>query len=179
MLGLYLKAFHVVFVVTWFAGLFYIVRLFVHFKESEKLDIQAQKVLKKQYQKMAKGLWLGITYPSMLLTLILGTALAHTYGFWAMKWLHLKLAFVLGLVCYHFYCAKLYRDVMSDALKISSFQLRLYNELASVFLFAIVFIVIFKNLIFQASFTIGIILLILLLVIAIYLFQKKRTQGNG
>jgi len=178
LIGLYLKAFHIVFVVTWFAGLFYIVRLFVHYVEAQKQGIEAQKILQTQYIKMAKGLWLGITYPSMILTLIFGFSLLYYFNYWQQPWMWLKLSFVALLLGYHFYCGVLYNKMISNKLTLSSFHLRLYNELASVLLFAIVFTVIFKYAIFSSLFGLLLIIISLLLLIAVYLFKVKRAKNK-
>ena len=176
MLGFYLKAFHIIFVVTWFAGLFYIVRLFVHYAEANQRPELERKILQEQYKKMAKGLWLGIAYPSMILTIILGFSLLYYFNYWKMPWMHLKLAFVGLLVAYHFYCGTLYRQVQNDTLVKTSFFLRIYNELASVLLIAIVFTIVFKYAVFSSAFGLLLIGLCILLIIAVYLFKLKRAK---
>ncbi len=179
MIGYYLKAFHIVFVVTWFAGLFYFVRLLVHYKEADKHDQSVKTALRAQFKKMGKGLWLGITYPSMVLTLIFGFSLVYYYNFWTMPWMHVKFSFVVGLLLYHFYCGYLYNQMQSDALRVSSFTLRVYNELATVFLFGIVFTVVFKQQIFSSLFGVALIALALALLVAVYLFKLKRATRNN
>ena len=94
-MNLYVLAFHIIFVVTWFAGLFYIVRLFIYHAEAEKKTEPERSILQKQYKLMEKRLWYGITWPSMLGTYILGGWLLYeSYGINMPAWLLLKLAFV-------------------------------------------------------------------------------------
>ena len=94
---LYIKALHIIFIVTWFSGMFYIVRLFVYHSEAaEKLEPE-RSILSKQYKIMIKRLWLGITYPSAVLTLIFGTSMWYLLGV-TPEWLVIKLCFVVNPV---------------------------------------------------------------------------------
>ena len=94
-----IKALYIIFVVTWFAGLFYIVRLFVYLAEAKDRPQNEQDVLIPQYQLMAKRLWYGITWPSMILALTFGTWMIIDYPtFLKLPWMHVKLTFVLGLL---------------------------------------------------------------------------------
>src|SRR5215467_13070915 len=104
----YLKAIHIIFIVTWFAGLFYIVRLFIYNTEANEKPEPEKSILNNQLGLMSRRLWFGITWPSAILTLILGPATMFYEG-WntslfqpAGQWLLIKLIFVLGLYAYHF-----------------------------------------------------------------------------
>src|ERR1017187_5529456 len=98
----YLLALHIIFVVTWFSGLFYIVRLFVYHAEAEKKIEPEKSILQKQYKLMEKRLWYGITWPSMIGTYVFGFwMLYENYGLNIPAWLLLKLSFVFGLTLYH------------------------------------------------------------------------------
>ncbi len=145
---LYIKALHIIFVVTWFSGLFYIVRLFIYHVEAKQKPEPEKKILLDQFKLMEYRLWYFITVPSMYLTLFTGIWLA--WGFFAdignYPWLILKLSLVLGLVLYHFKCGSILRKLKSDQPTLSSFQMRLLNEVATLFLFAIVFVIVLKNL---------------------------------
>src|SRR5690606_39811341 len=105
----YIKALHIIFIVTWFSGMFYIVRLFIYNREAFDRPEQERLVLQKQFSIMIKRLWLGITWPSAILTLILGGCLFYLYYDKIPTWLWVKLAFVLGLYLYHFSLHKIYK----------------------------------------------------------------------
>jgi len=141
----YILALHIIFVVTWFAGLFYIVRLFIYHVEAEELPEEERKILQRQYKIMESRLWYFITVPSMLFTLLFGCWLLYYFNYWLQPWMHLKLAFVVGLLLYHFRCGIIFKGLQRDEIHHSSFSLRLWNEVATLLLVAIIFIVVFKN----------------------------------
>lgn len=143
----YLKALHIIFIVTWFAGLFYIVRLFIYHVEAEDEDDNAKAILQKQYKIMSRRLWYGITWPSAILTLIFATWLLSTnFSFYmSQPWMHIKLTFVVALYLYHLACQRIFSQLQKNEIKYSSFKLRIWNEVATVLLFAIVFLVVLKN----------------------------------
>lgn len=137
-----LKALHLIFVITWFAGLFYIVRLFIYHVEARDSDI-----LKDQFKIMERRLWYGITWPSAVLTLILGPTLM--FGYYGTitnlpSWLLIKLGLVGLLFLYHLSCGKILKELKNDQLKYTSKQLRFWNEVPTLFLFLIVFLAVFK-----------------------------------
>lgn len=144
----HIKAIHIIFVTSWFAGLFYLPRLFVyHTEANEKPEIERQ-ILQKEYKRMQKVLFNAIMVPAMWLTIISGTTMIYWLwwdSFASQAWLHLKLSFVIGLVFYHFYCRKIILELQNDKYRFTGFQLRLFNEIATIFLFAIVFLVVLKN----------------------------------
>src|SRR5690349_36300 len=98
---LYIKALHIIFITTWFAGLFYVVRLFIYNTEAEQRSEPEKTILHNQFSIMIKRLWLGITWPSAVLTLIFGLWMFYLYGTLP-TWLIIKLVFVVGLYLYHF-----------------------------------------------------------------------------
>ena len=98
---LYIKALHNIFIVTWFAGLFYMPRLFIYNTEALEKPEAARQALQEQFTVMIKRLWYGITWPSAILTLIFGSATWYKMGALP-AWLMIKLAFVVGLYGYHF-----------------------------------------------------------------------------
>lgn len=144
----HIKAIHIIFVTSWFAGLFYLPRLFVYHTEANEKSQMERDILQKEYQRMEKILFNAIMIPAMWLTIISGITMVY-WTWWdsfaAHGWLHLKLLFVVGLVIYHFFCRKLILELRQDKFRFTGFQLRLYNEIATVFLFAIVFLVVLKN----------------------------------
>jgi protoporphyrinogen IX oxidase len=171
---LYIKSLHIIFVVTWFAGLFYIVRLFVYFVETDKMEEPTRSILRTQYKLMQRRLWYGITWPSAIITLILGSTLIFQYGF-IPDWLWLKLIFVSGLYAYHFYCHKIFKQHQIGIIGLNSNQLRIFNEVATLFLFAIVFLVILKNSYSWIYGIVGLAILATVLMAGIYVYKKLRN----
>jgi len=173
---LYLKALHIIFVVTWFAGLFYIVRLFIYYTEANEEEEPKRSILQYQFQIMMKRLWFGITWPSALLTAIFGFWLLNTLNWWGQPFMHLKLTFVLFLYVYHFLCHRLFKQLIAGIVKYSSNQLRIWNEVATLFLVAIVFIVVLKDLTNWIYGLVGLVLFSVLLMLAIRIYKRLRED---
>lgn len=176
----YILSLHIIFIVTWFAGLFYIVRLYIYHTEAELKPEPEKKILQTQYKLMERRLWFGITWPSMFLTIIFGGWLL-----WLKPWylsqgfFILKLCFVGGLILYHFQCHSIYKQLKNDIIKYTSFKLRLWNEVATVFLVAIVFLIILRS---NTGFIWGMIGLIIFsatLILAIQIYKKSREKKEG
>ena len=131
---LWLKAFHVIFMVAWFAGIFYLPRLFVNHAETKSKEVA------EQLKGMEKRLLYFIT-PFAILTVVLGLALIYFYGhawFVASKWLHIKLSLVILLLIYHGYCFKLLKTFQQDKNTRSGKFYRIFNEIPVLTLFAII-----------------------------------------
>ncbi len=176
---LYIKALHIIFIVTWFAGLFYIVRLFIYMMEAhESAKEPARSILLDQYKIMSKRLWYGITWPSAVLTLIMGLGLLITYGYhnYMPDWLWIKIGFVVGLYVYHFICQQLFGKLQRGEQIWSSQKLRGWNEVATVFLIAIVFLVVLRSTLSMAYGIVGLIIISALLMLAINLYKKARKS---
>jgi putative membrane protein len=141
---LYIKALHVIFVVTWFSGLFYVVRLFIYNQEAQEKPEEEKNVLQKQFGIMIKRLWIGITWPSCILSLIFGIWLLFFYDTIPI-WLWIKLGFVTGLLLYHISLHFLYMQQSKKIFRYSSFQLRIWNELATIFLVAIIMLAVVRS----------------------------------
>lgn len=147
----YLKAFHIIFVVTWFAGMFYIVRLFIYNTEAQAKAEPERAILTNQFQIMIRRLWLGITWPSAIATAVFGPWIMYHIGWHrtllvdAGTWLLVKLFFVLLLFGYHYTLHKIYREQMKGVYRYTSQQLRIWNEVATVFLVAIVMLATVKT----------------------------------
>ncbi|KAA9341048.1 CopD family protein [Adhaeribacter soli] len=169
---------HIIFVVTWFAGLFYIVRLFIYFAEAAEKPEPEKNILQNQFKLMQKRLWYGITWPSAMLTLIFGVWMLYLYsGFQNIPtWLWLKIAFVIGLFLYHFSCHKIFKQQQAGLVKQSSTQLRIWNEVATLFLFAIVFLVVLKNSLDFIWGIVGLVLFGVILMLAIRIYKRLRTK---
>lgn len=173
----YIKALHIIFVVTWFAGLFYIVRLFIYHTEAEAKPEPEKEILQKQYKLMEKRLWYGITWPSMVLTLIFGLLMLWEMPvFLYQAYFVLKLCFVGGLVLYHFQCHAMFKQLQQDVVKHSSFKLRLWNELATLFLFAIVFLIVLKSNSGLIWGMLGLIIFAVTLMLAVKIYKKSREK---
>jgi putative membrane protein len=169
----YIKALHIIFVVTWFAGLFYIVRLFVYSAEANEKQEPERGILLKQFSIMQKRLWYGITWPSAILTLIFGTWMGFLFGSLP-SWLLVKLLFVLGLFIYHLFLHSIFSQQQKFIFRWNSQQLRIWNEVATLFLVAIVMLAVVKQLI---SFVWGILVLValgILLFAAIKVYRRFR-----
>lgn len=179
---LYIKSLHLIFVVTWFAGLFYIVRLFIYQTEAKDKEPHEKEVLIPQFKVMQSRLWYGITWPSAILASFFAFWLLYEQASWlAMPWMHLKLGFVLGLYVYFAWCQRTYNQLKKDVYKYSSLQLRIWNEGATVFLVAIVFIVILKDTLSWIWGLFGIVVFALMLMLGIRLyknFREKKAQQN-
>jgi protoporphyrinogen IX oxidase len=141
---LYIKALHIIFIVTWFSGMFYIVRLFIYITEAQEKTEVEKRILTAQFSIMIKRLWLGITWPSAVLTLIFGVWMA-TYFNPIPLWLWIKIGFVAALYAYHFTLQKIYGEEMKGIFRFSSSQLRIWNEVATILLIAIVMLVTVKE----------------------------------
>ena len=171
---LYIKALHIIFIVTWFSGMFYIVRLFIYNREANNKQEPERSILQNQFSIMIKRLWLGITWPSAVLTLILGFWLLHLYP--AMPiWLWIKLGFVLLLYLYHFSLHLIYKQQLKGIFKYSSQQLRVWNEVATIFLISIVMLVVVKQGLSVLWGLLGLVLFIVLLFSAISIYKKLRN----
>ena len=171
----YIKALHIIFVVTWFSGLFYIVRLFIYSAEANAKPEPDRTILVNQFSIMQKRLWYGITWPSAILTLIFGTWIGILYGSLPF-WLILKLCFVLGLFLYHLSLNTIFLQQQKQNFKWSSQKLRMWNELATVFLLCIVMLVVVKQLINVAWGIAGLIAFVAVLMLAIKLYKKYRKD---
>ena len=169
----YIKALHIIFVVTWFSGLFYIVRLFVYSAEANKKPEPERSILLKQFSIMQKRLWYGITWPSAILTLIFGTWIGLIYGSLP-TWLLIKLFFVAGLFAYHIFLHFIFLQQQKENFRWTSQQLRIWNEVATIFLVSIVMLAVVKQLL-SIVWAIGVLIIFTaLLLLAIKLYTRFR-----
>lgn len=149
MLYTILKAFHIVFMVSYFAGIFYLVRLFVYYKDTDDFEDAKKQILREQYVFMARRLWNIITVPAGIIMLVSGLSLIFlNVGLMKTPWFHLKLTFLLGLAVYHYWCWKKVlqmKNLKGDLLPIKNVKLRQANEIATFILFLVVFTVILKS----------------------------------
>lgn len=171
----YIKALHIIFIVTWFSGMFYIVRLFIYNTEAGEKDAVEKEILRKQFATMIRRLWLGITWPSAILTLIFGAWMVILLGT-IPQWLWIKLIFVIGLYGYHFSLQHIYKRQLRGRFDYSSQQLRIWNEVATIFLVAIVMLAVVKQSISLVWGLTGIILLSIVLLSAVKIYKYLRKK---
>lgn len=171
----YIKALHIIFIVTWFSGMFYIVRLFIYNTEAGDKSDPEKQILRDQFSIMIRRLWYGITWPSAVLTLIFGGWLISLYGNIPF-WLWIKIGFVLGLYAYHFSLHHIFRQQMKGVFNYSSQKLRIWNEVATIFLFAIVMLVVVKQAMSLWWGVGGLLLFAIVLMVAIKVYKKLRSK---
>ena len=173
----YIKSLHLIFVITWFAGLFYIVRLFVYQIEANEKPSPEREILLKQYKIMTYRLWFIITWPSAVLATIFALWLLHLMPEWLqMPWMQVKLGFVVLLFAYHFKCHQIYKQLQNDEFKYSSNFMRLWNEGATIILFSVVFLVILKNAFNWIYGVIGIVLFSVLIMLGFKFYKRIRKK---
>ncbi len=174
---LYLKAIHIIFVVSWMAGLFYIVRLFVYHIEANERPENERLILQKQFEIMQHKLWTIITTPAMILAVLAGIGMLYINpGLLQEHWMQVKLAFVLGLLIYHFICQNIIKQLKQGIFRWTSTQLRIWNELATIFLVAIVFTVILKSAVDWVYGLIGLILFAVIIMSAVKIYKYYRLK---
>ena len=173
----YIKSLHLIFVITWFAGLFYQPRLFIYHIEASKKESPEKEILEKQLKLMARRLWYIITWPSAILATTFAVWLLILMPSWlSQSWMLIKLGFVLLLILYHFKTHQMFLQLQKDVINYSSVFMRLWNEGATLFLFAIVFLAILKSSIHWIFAFGGIIGLIVFLALGIKLYKKYRSK---
>lgn len=173
----YYKALHLIFVITWFAGLFYIPRLFVYQIEASQKPSPEKEILGKQLKLMAKRLWFIITWPSAVLATIFAIILLLLQPIWLQQpWMHLKLVFVALLFIYHFKCHQLFKQLQKDTVKWTSNQMRLFNEGSTIILFSIIFIVMLRNTLNWIFGVVGLLLLMIILMLGYKIYQRFRKK---
>lgn len=173
-----IKAIHIIFMVSYFAGIFYLVRLFVYEKDTEIKEEIEKQILKSQYLFMIRRLWNIIIIPAGSIMLFTGLLMLFSTDFFLLKqpWIHIKLTLLLGLLFYHLYCWKKINSLKKGHNNSSSIQLRMINEIATIFLFLIVFVVILKTQIFDVwkELSIGFVILFAIMFAIVKLVNKKK-----
>lgn len=175
---LYIKALHLIFVITWFAGLFYIPRLFVYHIEASRKPDPEKNILVPQLQLMTRRLWYIITWPSAVL--------ASLFAFWLLflrpvlleeNWMLVKLGFVVLLYAYHYKCHLIFKELQNNVVKWSSNQMRLWNEGSTLILFAVIFLVVVRDAVNWIYGVIGIFLLSIILMLGFKMYQRIRSKN--
>jgi len=174
----YLLALHIIFIVTWFSGMFYIVRLFIYATEANAQPEIEKQILQKQFRLMSKRLWYGITWPSAVLTLIFGPLVmwqgGWLFSFSTQHWLHIKLLFVILLYLYFFSLHRIYKQQQGNVFKNSAQKLRIWNEVATIFLVAIIMLAVVKQALSWIWGLAGLAAFIVVLMLAIKVYKRIR-----
>lgn len=174
----YIKSLHLIFVITWFAGLFYIPRLFVYQIEAFHRPSPEKEILGKQLKLMAKRLWFIITWPSAILATIFAVWLLILIpDYLSQSWMHVKLTFVFLLFIYQYKTHIYYKQLQKDEVKVTSNFMRIWNEGATFILFAVVFLVILKSSINWIFGVIGIVVLGILIMLGFKLYKNIRSKN--
>lgn len=173
----YIKALHIIFVVCWFAGLFYSVRLFVYYAEGQHRPTNEQQILLPQYELMIRRLFFVITYPAGILTTLLGMVLISlNQVYLSQGWIYIKVFFVLLLWLYHFRCHTYVKQIEEKRFRKSGKYFRIWNEGATLLLFSIVFLVVLKDSFQWLYGVVGLVGLAVLLMLGIKYYAKKRKH---
>lgn len=173
------KAFHLIGIVVWFAGLFYLVRLFVYHAEAQQEPEPARSILQKQYGIMEQRLYSIITTPGMILTVAMAIGLISTEPeILKSSWLHIKLAFVVLLIGYHHFCKSIMKKLATGECKWTGQQFRALNEAPTVLLVLIVLLAVFKNNLPLDATTWLVAGLVVTMVASIQLYAKKRRKDR-
>lgn len=177
MIYLISKSIHIIGVVSWFAGLFYLVRLFVYFREAADLPEDEKRILQNQYEIMIRRLYQIITTPAMVITLAAGiTMLGMNPDLLSQPWMVAKLALVASLLVYHWYCGRIVRHLHDNTIKWQPFRFRLFNEVATILLVSIVFLVVMKNTFNALYGLIGFIIFAIVLFAAASWYKSRRKS---
>lgn len=176
---LYIKSLHLIFIVTWFAGLFYIVRLFVYQIEASQKSSPEKEILGNQLKIMAARLWNIITWPSMILAVVFGIwMLFINSALLNLPWMQVKLVFVGLLILYQFKCHQIFKQLQNGVVKHSSNYMRLFNEVPTLILFAVIFLVILKSAVNWIYGTVGIFVFALMLMMGFKIYKRIREKKN-
>lgn len=175
-----LLALHIIFVVSWFAALFYIVRLFIYHAEADKKEEPVRSILQTQYKIMEKRLWYIIGWPAMILTTVFGTwMLVKHPHLLEQPFMHVKLGLVAGLILYHLSCQRILVQLSKNQIKSTSFKLRLWNEVATIFLVAIVFTVMLKDAMNWIWGVLGFVAFGVVIMLAVKMYKRSRDKQKS
>jgi putative membrane protein len=176
---LLVKTIHIVAVVSWFAGLFYLGRIFVYHREALDKPEPDQRILTDHFKTMEGRVYKIIMSPAMVLTWLTGLGLIHLYGlewFKMSTWLHYKMIAVILLTIYHSYCKKVSTTLGQKSVPFSSFGFRLFNEVPTLFLITIAALAIYKNTISLTSLFSSLFLIVVVLIILTKLYKALREK---
>lgn len=173
----YILAVHIIFVVSWMAGLFYGVRLFIYHTEANEKAEPERSILQREYTKITGRLWNIIAIPAMSLTVLAGLLMLYIVPGWLYQpWMQVKLGFVIALLIYHFICQRMMKQLRNGIFHYTSNQLRLWNEVATILLVAIVFSVILKSAVDWVYGLIGLVIFSAVIMTAVKLYKRYREK---
>ena len=174
---LWFKSFHIIGFVAWFAGLFYIPRLFIYHIEVEERQEPVKTALKEEYSRIEKLLYKLIMMPAMIFTIVMAIGIISTEPEVIKEtWLHVKLFFVVLLVGFHFYCGRLIHQLEAGTCPVSGLQMRRINEIPTILLGLVVLLAIFKDSLPTNITVWGTTVLILVFAVIIQLYARKRRS---
>ena len=141
------KCIHIIFVVSYFAGIFYMVRLFIYHTEALEKEDPERSILHKQFSFMEERLWNIITVPALILMVLSGIYMfyAMQWVYFTQGWMHVKLLFIAFLLWYHYYSWRIMKRLQAGQTTLTSVQLRMLNEVATIILFVVVFAVVLRG----------------------------------
>ncbi len=169
------KAIHIVGFISWFAGLFYLVRLFIYHAEAADRPEAERQILQPQYQLMQARLWSIITRPAMIATVLAGGYMVSQQVSIA-SWLWIKFGFLAALIGYHASCGAILRKQAAGTSGWSPRHLRMYNEVATLLMVAIVFLAVFRNAMSAVWGMVGLLALGLSLMFGIRFYRRVRSD---
>ena len=173
----YFKALHLIFVITWFAGLFYIPRLFIYHIEAQEKEQAERAILSEQLKMMSRRLWYIITWPSAILATLFAGVLLYIIPAWlSQDWMLIKLSFVVLLFIYHLKTHQIFLAFQKNKIEYTSFFMRIWNEGATLILFSIVFLVILKSSFHWIFGVVSLVGIAILLMLGIKLYQRVRNR---
>lgn len=175
----YIKSFHLIFVITWFAGLFYLPRLLVYQIETLDKPSPEKEIIGGQLKIMAKRLWTIITWPSAILAILFAIWLLILQPAWLeQRWMQVKLVFVFLLIAYHLKTHVYFLELQKDKVSVSSNFMRIWNEGATFILFAVVFLALLKSAINWIFGIIALIVLAVLIMLGYKLYKRVRLKNK-
>jgi len=175
----YIKSLHLIFVITWFAGLFYMPRLFIYHIEAGEKSPEERELLSAQFRVMERRLWYIITWPSAVLCTFFALWLLWLMPAWlSQPWMHIKLGFILLLFGYHLKTHQMFLRFQREDIRYTSRYMRIWNEGATLILFAVVFLAILKSSFQWVYGLAGLIVLAVLLMLGIRLYRRIRERRD-
>lgn len=176
----YLLAAHIIFVITWFAALFYIVRLYIYHRESMDMPDAEKMILHKQFSIMESRLMDIIGTPSMILVVASGISMLTIQTVYLQEfWMQWKLIFVAGVIAYHCTCLHIQKRLQRAEAVWSSGKLRMFNELATLLLVSVVFLVVLKNMLDMLYGLLGLVCLSMAMLIGIRIYKRRRENTQA
>ena len=173
----YIKSLHLIFVITWFAGLFYMPRLFIYHIDAQQKPAPDSIILSDQLKLMSRRLWYIISWPSFILATIFALWLLYLAPCWLQQpWMQVKLVFVFLLIAYHIKTHLIFKSLQRDESHYTSNFMRLWNEGATLLLFAIIFLAILKSTLNMFYGLLALLGLAVILILGIQLYKKTRKD---